>query len=144
VLLHVLPRFQLFKPKPSLPDRWQIIRLNLFFLGISVGSWLLPDVESELYCCQNHRDERSRKTLMTDREQAYQRLNAAVSRLESAVNQLPNREKDSAEADAKVAELTNERDQLQTQNGKLSVTLDRVEDRLGQAIFRLGRAMEDS
>lgn len=81
---------------------------------------------------------------MSNREHAYQRLNAAVSRLESAINQSSMHEKDSAETELKVTELTEERDRLQTKNAKLTETLDRVEDRLGQAIFRLGRAMEDS
>ena len=80
---------------------------------------------------------------MSNRELAYQRLNAAVSRLEAALNQSTIRNEDSAEEESRVAELTAERDSLKEKNAKLTETLDRVEARLGQAIFRLGRAMED-
>lgn len=81
---------------------------------------------------------------MNSRESAYQRLSDAVSRLESAVERSAEKQSTSAEDQAKVTALTEERDNLQARNGKLVETLDRVEDRLSQAIFRLGRAMEDS
>ena len=81
---------------------------------------------------------------MSRREAAYHRLNLAVSKLETVVNQRLESMGRAEQADREISRLTEERNRLAHDNERIVSGAEAVETRLDDVIERLAKVLEDS